>query len=256
VVALFVAVLTVFLSHVFSRRLLGPVQRLVEVCQSVARGDLSVTVSEGRDEIGILSRSFNSMARTIETLVDDVRKSAEEAKTATRAKSQFLAAMSHEILTPMNGVLGMTNLLLAAELSPKQNRRARTIRSSAPHLLSVINEVLDYSKIEAGKMTIEETRFDLVDTVEEVCLILALEAQTKGLEICCRCAPRIRGLYMGDPVHILQVITNVAGNAVKFTDRGEVAFTVDLLDDDPSQATVRISVRDTGAEPVARPSSR
>lgn len=171
----------------------------------------------------------------------------EVALEAARIKSEFLANMSHEIRTPMNGVLGMMQLLLHTSFTPEQRDCAESVMRSAEALLRVINDILDFSKMEAGKLQLERLPFDLSAIVEDVASLLALPAGAKGLELACLVYPETPRLVCGDPGRLRQVLTNLVGNAVKFTDRGEVIVRVELVSEDAGLATVRFTVEDTGA---------
>ncbi|MBV8911371.1 MAG: response regulator, partial [Gammaproteobacteria bacterium] len=177
---------------------------------------------------------------------DALRQANIDLERSNQAKSAFLATMSHEIRTPMNGVIGMTSLLLGTSLTPHQQEYVAAIHASGDALLTLINDILDWSKIEAGQLTLERQPLDLRRILHEVVGLFAAQAQTKGLHLSAHVDPAVPALLEGDPLRLRQVLTNLVGNAIKFTDTGEVGLAAALVEANEQDVVVWMGVRDTG----------
>lgn len=274
--AFLVLILGLGLASVFASRLMQdvtqPITHMKNVVDRIRRGQLDVRI-EGKmhGELDSLKNGINAMAislseyhvemqHSIDQATSDLRETLEQleiqnveldiakkrAQEAARVKSEFLANMSHELRTPLNGVIGFTRQMLKTQLTNSQTDYLQTIEKSANNLLTIINDILDFSKLEAGKLALENIPFDFRESLEEVISLQATSAHEKGLEITLKIDPRIPEGVVGDPLRIQQVLTNLVGNSIKFTERGNIDVSVEMRAQSGDNIDLQFMVKDTG----------
>ncbi|GAA4428000.1 response regulator [Bremerella cremea] len=245
--ALFATLLTLAVAGGFSWSLSRRIQEITDASVAIGEGNWETTVPvRGSDEATQLASQFNLMTKQLTEMNHELVHAKEVAESANRSKSEFLANMSHEIRTPMNGIIGMTELLLNTDLSTEQREYQKLVQNSADSLLVLLNDILDFSKIEAGKMELEHHPFALRDTLGSTIHTLAGRAAKKGVELVARIVPEVPDDLIGDASRLRQIIVNLVGNAIKFTEHGEVVVKVENDSFSGETIMLHFSVRDTG----------
>ncbi|CAH0527143.1 two-component sensor histidine kinase BarA [Vibrio hippocampi] len=271
-VLVFGLVLAGFFAYQLMHDVTRPISHMQNMVDRIRRGHLDVRI-EGKmhGELDSLKKGINAMAvslseyhvemqHSIDQATSDLRETLEQleiqnveldiakkrAQEAARVKSEFLANMSHELRTPLNGVIGFTRQMLKTQLTNSQTDYLQTIEKSANNLLNIINDILDFSKLEAGKLALENIPFEFQDSLEEVVALQATSAHEKGLELTLKVDPKIPTGLVGDPLRIQQVLTNLIGNSIKFTERGNIDISVELKSTKEDRVELQFMVRDTG----------
>ncbi|WP_338668100.1 ATP-binding protein [Pseudodesulfovibrio methanolicus] len=283
---LLILTLTLAAVRYMRKHFLTPLMDLEESATTIADGNLDAPIdTSASNELGSLARAIDDMRQSVRHLIrdlqeanaklqnhqnlleskvkerteelkrkneslngalDQVRRAKKAAEMANTAKSSFLASMSHEIRTPMNAILGMADILWETELSEDQAHYVDVFRTAGESLLEILDDILDLSKIEAGHLTLEKTWFQLADILDRTCGVIQDKASEKGLRLSCNTAPEVPGRINGDPTRLRQILLNLLGNAIKFTDTGSVSLNVDLAAKDDETALLHFSITDTG----------
>jgi signal transduction histidine kinase len=232
-----------------SRSVSKPLRDLIAQLQrKQAAGQLPERINPGQavGELHLLADTFNRVAAAERRTRDELERARVAAESANRAKGEFLANISHELRTPMNGIIAMTDLLGETTLDEEQSQYASTVRNSASSLLAIVNDVLDYSRLDAGRFVLSHEPFDLRKTIEDVTNLLSAQLAAKGLRLFLHYPDGFPSPLVGDAARIRQIITNLLGNATKFTERGQVVVRVEIEDQTSAEVSMRLAVEDTG----------
>ena len=251
---LIMTIITFVLLLCVQKIIVNPLSDMAKTAGQIASGDFKVELQhKSKNELGILSDAIQVMADKLNNYIENLRRREDDlmialhqAEQAEQAKSQFLANMSHEIRTPMNAIIGMSYLTLRTELTARQKDYINKIHQSSTSLLKILNDIMDFSKIESGKMHIENIKFELKNIVENSIQYISIQAQEKGLEFVCRISPKAPSHIKGDPLRLSEIISNLADNAVKFTEKGQVVIDVSPVGRVDNRVKLQFSISDTG----------
>jgi signal transduction histidine kinase/CheY-like chemotaxis protein len=246
-IGLLIAGVGLLASQWIASRIAGPIHALTKAAKSLARGELATEVDvRSEDEVGLLARAFNDMAEQLSALMQQTLEKARAAEQASEAKSVFLATMSHEIRTPLNGVLGFAEQIQASDLTSEQREYVGFIQRSGQDLLGIIDEILDFAKLEAGEMRLEETEFHLSSCLSRALDPLRPAIAAKELDLEVRIDEDVPQVLVGPASRLRQIVANYASNAVKFTARGSIGVHASKLGETEGDVLLRVSVQDTG----------
>ncbi|MEM9487742.1 MAG: response regulator [Myxococcota bacterium] len=252
-VAALCLLLVMLLTYLTARGVIAPLRRMTRLLRQIPSGEIDwsqrLERRGARDELSELIAWFNSLLDHLAVKQRDeeeMREARRAAEQANRAKSEFLANMSHEIRTPMNGIVGMTELALQTDLSAEQHDYLDTIRTSSASLQALLSDILDFSEVEAGTLHLIPRQFDLRDEISETMRIATMPAHRKGLELAYQVAPDVPQTLVGDSSRLAQILINIIGNAVKYTERGEVVVRVAKMHEEDEDVVLHFTVRDTG----------